>query len=99
MMFRKTCSSWCGSAVTPGMCVFDLALDLDVVYLQIVIAQRQGLVQHPADIHLLLLRLALAGKRQQVLHHAVGALRLLEEFAHEVRGPFSPSPSLSSSWA
>ena len=47
---------------------------------------------------MLLLRLTLAGERKQVLHHAMGALRLLEEFAHEV-GRRAPSPSLSSSWA
>ncbi len=68
------------------MCGLDFALDLDVVDLQIVVAQGQSFIQHLADIHLLLLRLALAGERQQVLHHAMSALRLLEEFADEVGG-------------
>ena len=67
----------------------DVALHFDVVDLEVVVAQRQSLVEHLANIDLLFLRLALAGEGQQVLHHAVSALRLLEEFAYEVGGAFS----------
>ena len=42
---------------------FDIALQGDLVHLQIVITQRQRFVQHLADVYVLLLRLTLSGER------------------------------------
>ena len=67
-----------------GQVVGNVAFQRDIVDLQIVFAQREGLLQHLAQVHFLLLRLALARKREQILHHPVRPLRLLEQFAHIV---------------
>src|SRR5262245_861344 len=63
-----------------------IALDEDIVYPQIVIAQRQRLFHDLANVNFLLLGLPLPGKRQEVLYDAVCTLRLFKEFADEVRG-------------
>ena len=55
-----------------------VAVDIDVVDLEIVVAQGQGFVEHFADVDFVALRLALAREGKQVLHYAVRALRLLE---------------------
>src|SRR5271166_1529985 len=67
---------------------FEFTLQVNVIHLQVVIPQGERFIQHLANFDELFLRLALAGKGQQALHHAMGALRLLEELAHKVGGAF-----------
>src|SRR5581483_2800903 len=57
---------------------------LDVMALQSVVAQRQRLDQHLPNSDFITLRLALPGKRKQVLHHTVSTLSLLEQLAHVI---------------
>ena len=72
--------------MTAGAGASNSRSSLNVVYFQVVVAQGQSFVEHLANVDMLFLRLALAGEGQQALHHAMRALRLLEEFADEVGG-------------
>src|SRR5579864_5795626 len=56
-----------------------LALEQNIVDLEVVVTQGKGLVYDLAQVDFLFLRRALPGKRQQVLDNAMCALSLLEE--------------------
>jgi len=60
-----------------GEILRQVQVDTDVVHAQVIITQRQGLLQGLIDLHGDALRLVLAGKAEEILHNAVGALRLL----------------------
>ena len=59
-----------------------ISLDHDVVDLQIVIAQGDGIFDNVAQIDMRFMGLVLAGKRQQILHDSLGPLGLLVKFPH-----------------
>src|SRR5260221_8814902 len=58
----------------------------DVVDFQVVVAQRDGVFQHAAQVNVYPLRFVLPREGEQVLHDPLGALRLLtqldDEFFH-----------------
>src|ERR1700687_4379745 len=58
-----------------------IALNADVIDLEVVVAQGQSFVENLADIDLISLRLPLAREREKVLDYTVRPLRLLEQFA------------------
>src|SRR5437867_12943597 len=64
----------------------NLLLQLDVIYPQIVVTQREGFLENFANVYLLFLRLALPGKRKQVLHYPMRPLSLLEELSYAIGG-------------
>ena len=64
----------------------NLLLQLYVIYPQIVVTQREGFLENFANVYLLFLRLALPGKRKQVLHYPMRPLSLLEELSDEIGG-------------
>src|SRR2546425_9346910 len=55
-------------------------MDTDVVHAQVIVTHRQSLLQGLIDLHGDALRFVLAGKAEEILHDAVGALRLLVKF-------------------
>src|SRR5262249_56169995 len=63
--------------VNLGQVGIEVAVNGDVIQLQIVFAKRQRLFEHPVDLHGASLRLVLARKTQQVLNDAVISLSLL----------------------
>src|SRR5208282_530162 len=56
----------------------------NVIDLEIVVAQGQRFFQHLPDIHLGTLGFALTREGKEILHHAVGSLRLFEHLANVV---------------
>src|SRR5260370_26159129 len=55
-------------------------MDSDVVHAQVIVAQRQSLLQSLINLHSDALRLVLSGKAEEILHDAMGALGLLVKF-------------------
>ena len=66
-----------------------LAFHPNVVHAEVIITQRQGFVEHSPQVDFRFLRLALPGKREQVLHHAVGSLGLFEQLADKILSAFA----------
>ena len=57
-----------------------IQVDTNIVHAQVVISKSQGFLEGLIHLHGNALRLVLARKAQEVLHDAVGALRLLVKF-------------------